>query len=33
VVHVAERGYGSALMGGIEAARGTFIIMGDADDS
>ena len=33
VVHVAERGYGSALMGGIEAAQGTFIIMGDADDS
>jgi glycosyltransferase involved in cell wall biosynthesis len=33
VVHVAERGYGSALRGGIEAARGTFVIMGDADDS
>jgi glycosyltransferase involved in cell wall biosynthesis len=33
VVHVAERGYGSALMGGIEAARGRFVIMGDADDS
>jgi Glycosyl transferase family 2 len=33
VVHVAEKGYGNALMGGIAAARGTFIIMGDADDS
>ncbi len=33
VVHVKERGYGNALMGGIEAAKGRFIIMGDADDS
>ncbi len=33
VVPVACRGYGSALMGGIAAARGRFIIMGDADDS
>lgn len=33
VVHVARRGYGSALMGGIAAARGRYIIMGDADDS
>jgi hypothetical protein len=33
VVAVAERGYGAALTGGIEAARGRFIIMGDADDS
>jgi glycosyltransferase involved in cell wall biosynthesis len=33
VVHVAEKGYGSALLGGIEAARGRYIIMGDADDS
>jgi glycosyltransferase involved in cell wall biosynthesis len=33
VLSVSERGYGSALMGGIEAARGRFIIMGDADDS
>ncbi|MGQ9671456.1 MAG: glycosyltransferase family 2 protein [Desulfosoma sp.] len=33
VVHVAEKGYGSALMGGIAAARGTYIIMGDSDDS
>ncbi len=33
VVRVQERGYGNALMGGIAAARGEFIIMGDADDS
>lgn len=33
VVHVSEKGYGSALRGGIEAARGEFIIMGDSDDS
>lgn len=33
VVDVKEKGYGSALMGGIEAARSPWIIMGDADDS
>lgn len=33
VVHVAQRGYGSALQAGIQAARGTYVIMGDADDS
>lgn len=33
VVPVAERGYGSALMGGIAAARGRYVLMGDADDS
>ena len=33
VVTVQERGYGAALMGGIAAARGTFVLMGDADDS
>ena len=33
IVHVAQKGYGSALLGGIEAARGEFVIMGDADDS
>jgi glycosyltransferase involved in cell wall biosynthesis len=33
VMHVAAKGYGSALMGGIAAARGRYIIMGDADDS
>jgi len=33
LVPVAARGYGHALMGGIVAAQGRFIIMGDADDS
>ncbi len=33
IVHVDERGYGAALRGGIEASRGTYVIMGDADDS
>ena len=33
VVRVADPGYGSALMGGVSAARGQYIIMGDADDS
>ncbi len=33
IIPVAEPGYGCALMGGIEAARGKYIIMGDADDS
>lgn len=33
VVSVVDRGYGAALRGGIQAARGRFIIMGDADDS
>lgn len=33
VVAVPEKGYGNALMGGIEAARGRYVIMGDADDS
>src|ERR1035437_366206 len=30
---VKEKGYGSALLGGIEAARGKWVIMGDADGS
>ena len=30
---VAARGYGNALMGGIAAPRGRYVIMGDADDS
>ena len=30
---VPQRGYGAALIGGIAAARGQFVIMGDADDS
>ncbi len=33
VVPVAEKGYGNALRGGIAAARGRWILMGDADDS
>ena len=33
VVPVVEPGYGAALMGGIAAARGRWVIMGDADDS
>jgi hypothetical protein len=33
IVHVPARGYGAALIGGIEAARGKFVAMGDADDS
>ncbi|MEJ6394207.1 glycosyltransferase family 2 protein [Gymnodinialimonas sp. 2305UL16-5] len=33
VVHVPMRGYGAALIAGIDAARGTYVIMGDSDDS
>jgi glycosyltransferase involved in cell wall biosynthesis len=33
VVNVRARGYGNALMGGIAAANGKFVMMGDADDS
>ena len=33
VVPISDKGYGNALMGGIVAARGTYVIMGDADDS
>ena len=33
VVLVNEAGYGNALMGGIAAARGRFVIIGDADAS
>ena len=33
LVSISERGYGAALIGGIEAAKGRFVIMGDADDS
>lgn len=33
VVDVPSRGYGAALLGGIAAAQGRYIIMGDADDS
>ena len=33
VVPVSAKGYGNALMGGIVAAQGRYVIMGDADDS
>ena len=33
VVPVPKKGYGSALLGGILAAKGQYVIMGDADDS
>jgi len=33
VVAVPRKGYGSALMGAIEAAKGKYVIMGDSDDS
>lgn len=33
VVEVAEKGYGAALRGGFEAARGQYVIMADADES
>jgi len=33
VVPIPAKGYGSALLGGIRAARGRYVIMGDSDDS
>lgn len=33
VVHIADSGYGRALIGGIRAAGGRFVIMADSDDS
>jgi glycosyltransferase involved in cell wall biosynthesis len=33
VIHVTARGYGNALMGGIAAARGRYVLMGDPDGS
>ncbi|MCA0427284.1 MAG: glycosyltransferase family 2 protein [Bacteroidetes bacterium] len=33
VIPVPRKGYGAALMGAIEAARGKYVIMGDSDDS
>lgn len=33
LITVHEPGYGAALIGGIKAAKGTYVIMGDADDS
>jgi hypothetical protein len=33
VLHVRQRGYGAALLAGIRAARGRYVVMGDSDDS
>lgn len=33
VVQVTQRGYGAALIAGIENARGRYVVMGDSDDS
>ncbi len=33
LINVKEKGYGSALTGGVRAASGEWILMGDADDS
>jgi glycosyltransferase involved in cell wall biosynthesis len=33
VVPITQKGYGNALRGGIAAARGKFVLMGDSDDS
>jgi len=33
VARVEAKGYGNALMGGVAAAKGKYILMGDADDS
>ena len=33
VVQVSRKGYGAALMGGIEEAKAPFVLMADADDS
>ncbi len=33
VTHVEDKGYGNALIGGIKAARGKYILMGDCDGS
>ncbi len=33
VIHVPDKGYGSALKGGIDTARGKYIIIGDSDSS
>ena len=33
IVSVPRKGYGAALMGGIMAAQGRYIVIGDADDS
>jgi glycosyltransferase involved in cell wall biosynthesis len=33
IIHVADKGYGSALKGGILAASGKYVLMADSDDS
>lgn len=33
VIDIPRKGYGSALMGAIEASKGKYVIMGDSDDS
>jgi hypothetical protein len=33
VIHVNDRGYGNALIAGLNAARGRWVVMGDSDDS
>ena len=33
VINVEQKGYGSAIIGGITNAKGKYIIMGDCDDS
>ena len=33
VIHIKQRGYGAALLGGIRAAKGKYIVMADSDDS
>jgi glycosyltransferase involved in cell wall biosynthesis len=33
LVRVKDKGYGNALLGGIQAATGTYVLMGDADGS
>ena len=33
VINVKEKGYGSALISGCNAAKGKYVIMGDSDDS
>jgi glycosyltransferase involved in cell wall biosynthesis len=33
VIHAEPQGYGAALQAGIAAAKGTYVVMGDADDS
>lgn len=33
VIHVVDRGYGAALIAGVHAAQGQYVVMGDSDDS